>query len=139
MLEAAVWIEENTDSEARIGSLNAGIIGYFSGRTVINLDGVVNEKAYEARRDDRLIEYVHSKEICYLVDLQDALDFAHGSEDGSPGFEVVTTIGKPLYYWGGARLDVLAVVPGVDAASSRCAGTVAGGGHDPAFGGQRRW
>jgi 4-amino-4-deoxy-L-arabinose transferase-like glycosyltransferase len=107
MLEAARWLEENTDSQARIGSLNAGIIGYFSDRTVINLDGVVNEEAYEARRDGRLLEYVLSKEICYLADLQDALAWVPRSDDSSPGFELVTTIGQRLGYFGGGQLDVL--------------------------------
>jgi 4-amino-4-deoxy-L-arabinose transferase-like glycosyltransferase len=107
MLEAARWLEVNTDSQARIGSLNAGIIGYFSDRTVINLDGVVNEEAYEARRDGRLLEYVLSKDICYLVDLQDALAWVPRSDDSSPGFELVTTIGRRLAYFGGGQLDVL--------------------------------
>jgi len=126
MLEAARWLEENVDSEARVGSLNAGIIGYFSGRTVINLDGVVNEEAYEARRDGRLMEYVHSKDICYLVDLQDALAFARDSAGFPPSFELVTTIGKRLYYFGGGQLDVLALAPDADTTPSRCAGVLGG-------------
>lgn len=38
----AVWLKEHTPPHARIGAWNSGIIAYFSERTVINLDGVVN-------------------------------------------------------------------------------------------------
>jgi len=110
-LEAARWLGENTDPEARIGSLNAGIVGYFSGRTVINLDGVVNEEAYEARRDGRLIEYVHAEEITYLADLQDAFTSISRTEDLFSSFQRVTTIGRPVYYFGGGLVDVLERLP----------------------------
>ena len=123
MLEAARWIGENTDSEARVGSLNAGIIGYFSGRTVINLDGVVNEEAYEARRDGRLVEYVHAKEITYLVDLQDTFASISRSEDLFSSFKRVITIGRPVYYFGGGLVDVLERLPDSAAASSESAGS----------------
>lgn len=137
MLEAARWLAENTDPEARVGSFNAGIIGYFSGRTVINLDGVVNKEAYEARRDGRLMDYVQSKGICYLVDLQRALASVFGNEYLSSSFRVVTTVGERLYYFGGGQLDVLERVPDAAGASSRCSEVLSDSPEGPGLTGQR--
>jgi hypothetical protein len=39
---AALWVRDNTAPGAAIGSWDSGIIGYFSDRPVVNLDGVVN-------------------------------------------------------------------------------------------------
>jgi hypothetical protein len=111
MLEAARWLEDNTDPDARIGSFNAGIFGYFSERTVINLDGVVNEDAYRARRDGRTVEYVCAQGIRYLVDLElDSWLSAGCRDDPSLRFELVTTIGRPLFYFRGGQVDVLELV-----------------------------
>ncbi|HZQ05892.1 MAG TPA: glycosyltransferase family 39 protein [Anaerolineae bacterium] len=38
----ALWLKDHTPPDARVGAWNSGIIAYFSERTVINLDGVVN-------------------------------------------------------------------------------------------------
>lgn len=111
MLEAARWLEDNTDRDARIGAFNAGIFGYFSERTVINLDGVVNEDAYKARRDGRTMEYICAHTIRYLVDLE--LDYAVSAQcpdDPSLEFELVTTIGERLFYFRGGQVDVLELV-----------------------------
>ncbi|MCH7698482.1 MAG: glycosyltransferase family 39 protein [Chloroflexi bacterium] len=112
MLEAALWLEANTDEEARIGSYNAGIIGYFSERTVINLDGVVNEHAYRARREGKTVEYVCSNQIDYVVDL--SLKRWESVPCGDPPrarFELLTTIGRRLAYFRGGQVDVLMLVP----------------------------
>lgn len=111
MLEAALWLEANTDEEARIGSFNAGIIGYFSDRTVVNLDGVVNEDAYHARRDGKMVEYVCGKQIDYVVDLN--VDYWDSVPCGDPPrarFELLTTIGRRLSGFGGGQVDVLRLV-----------------------------
>lgn len=38
----AQWVRDNTPSDTVIASWDAGIVGYFSARPVVNLDGVVN-------------------------------------------------------------------------------------------------
>ena len=111
MFEAALWLEANTGEEARIGSYNAGIIGYFSERTVINLDGVVNEDAYRARRAGKTLEYVCGKQIDYVVDL--SLDRWESLPCGEPPearFELLITIGRPLFYFRGGQVNVLMLV-----------------------------
>ncbi|MEY2421573.1 MAG: hypothetical protein QOI95_1640 [Acidimicrobiaceae bacterium] len=47
---AAVWVRENTPSNVVIASWDAGVVGYFSDRPVVNLDGVVNSFEWERAR-----------------------------------------------------------------------------------------
>ena len=63
------WIAENVPSEAWVGAVQTGTIGYFHDRT-INLDGKVNPYAYYARRDDQLVEYILdcTNKIDYIAD-----------------------------------------------------------------------
>jgi hypothetical protein len=70
LLAASRWIKEETPADARVGAFNSGIIGYFSGRTTVNLDGVMNPDALEAIRDRRVAEYMSEREIDYVADFQ---------------------------------------------------------------------
>jgi len=54
--------------DAVIGSFNSGKLGYYSERRVINLDGVVNNRAWVAIREKRLWDYMRREGIDYLVD-----------------------------------------------------------------------
>jgi len=118
MLQAATWIDQNTDDDARIGSFNAGIIGYFSDRTVVNLDGVVNADAYEARRDGRTIEYFCDKELGYLVDFGMArFDTGAACKDPPSHFEFITSVGRASFL--GSSLDVLQVMEDRDGPAGR--------------------
>lgn len=40
--QAGIWITENLPSETVLGSWDAGVVGFFSDQSVVNLDGVVN-------------------------------------------------------------------------------------------------
>jgi hypothetical protein len=44
--EAALWLKAELP-DATLGSWDAGLLGFYSGCTVINLDGLVNSKAYQ--------------------------------------------------------------------------------------------
>jgi len=70
MYEAARWLYDNTDKDVRIGSFNAGIIGYYSDRTVVNLDGVINNEAAAAIRRGQLLQYIREMNIKYIVDFE---------------------------------------------------------------------
>ncbi len=65
---AAQWINNNTPSQTVVGAANAGIMAYYTERTVINLDGVVNAQAFHARLANKLQEYVQQTPIGYLAD-----------------------------------------------------------------------
>ena len=43
--EAGVWIGTTCPPASGLASWDAGVLGYFSHRPVVNLDGVVNSKA----------------------------------------------------------------------------------------------
>ncbi len=66
----ADWINKNLPPEARIGAFQSGIIGYFSQARVINLDGVVNQDAFQAIKDKRMLEYIENSGIQYVMDWQ---------------------------------------------------------------------
>jgi len=65
---AAQWINHNTPLNSLIAAANAGIVGYYAERSVINLDGVVNENAFKARINDQLHRYIYESNIEYLAD-----------------------------------------------------------------------
>lgn len=67
MLLAGEQLSTYVPTGARVGSFNAGIIGYCSPLTVINLDGV-NEEAARAIREDRLGDLLARDGIEWLVD-----------------------------------------------------------------------
>ncbi len=65
----AQWIKTNTPPETRIFQVDgSGVIGYFSERTVINGDGLVNSWDYQrALQQGRLHDFLHSCKVDYLV------------------------------------------------------------------------
>jgi hypothetical protein len=78
LFAAANWIGSSAPDGAVIGSWNAGTLGYLSGRSVVNLDGLVNSwEFYLSGRHD-LCEYWRETGVTYLVDTFEAggeLDF----------------------------------------------------------------
>ncbi|MEM4247140.1 MAG: hypothetical protein QXF14_02350, partial [Candidatus Woesearchaeota archaeon] len=62
------WIRNNTSPDTIIGAFNAGVYGYFSGRKIVNLDGVINDNAYYALKDKRLYSYINEQNISYIID-----------------------------------------------------------------------
>jgi hypothetical protein len=70
---AALWARDNLPSDARLASMNSGIIGYYSGRTTINLDGVVNPAALEAIQGYRLLDFMRENGVDYFLDSDNAL------------------------------------------------------------------
>jgi len=70
-LQLARWIHQNTEKDSILASFNAGEIGYFSERSVINLDGLANSYEYYIeviRGDITLLEYLHANEVRYFAD-----------------------------------------------------------------------
>lgn len=65
---AACWARESTETDAVFAMKDAGNFGYFSRRSVINLDGVVNSLAYqEAIHRRGLNAYFSEMNVDYLV------------------------------------------------------------------------
>ena len=114
-LEAARWIDAHTEPGARVGSFNAGILGYFSNRTVVNLDGVVNADAYRAKLEKRLPEYVRSMRLDYVADLKGALRPIRCGEQHDQPCETVAVVGERLRSFGGGRIHILRTRPAKEA------------------------
>jgi hypothetical protein len=69
-LAAAAWMRAHVPADERVGAWNAGELAYFSGRTMINLDGLVNDHAYyeRIRRGAPEAEYFEQERIEWLAD-----------------------------------------------------------------------
>lgn len=76
---ATVWANENLPEDAIIGSFNSGIHGYFTARRVVNLDGLVNNAAYEAMRRKELWRYIEETGITHIIDYDIYLTYRHRS------------------------------------------------------------
>jgi hypothetical protein len=71
-LAAALYLHENPP-DGRIGAWNAGVIGYYQGGTIINIDGLVNEDIYPFAISNTLPLYLKEKGITYIIDFENML------------------------------------------------------------------
>jgi hypothetical protein len=68
---AALWIAENSPPDTVFASWNSGQLGFFSDRTFINLDGVINNVDYYERvlrGSVPLADYLVENKVDYIVD-----------------------------------------------------------------------
>ncbi len=73
MRDASDWIAQNSPNESELGSFNSGIYAYYSGRRVVNLDGVVNHDAYVAVKNRSVLPYLRRVGIDLLIDYDSAV------------------------------------------------------------------
>ncbi|OGO34730.1 MAG: hypothetical protein A2Z16_11365 [Chloroflexi bacterium RBG_16_54_18] len=69
--DTALWISENFLPDTIFASWNAGQLGYFSNRTFINLDGVINNVDYYRRvlhGPISIADYLAENDVDYVVD-----------------------------------------------------------------------
>ena len=71
--EVAKWIDANLEEDAIVGCFNAGQYGFFSNRSVVNLDGLINHVSYfetvlKSRSPEALAAYMDRIGIDYVVD-----------------------------------------------------------------------
>ncbi len=72
MVEPAQWIHDNTQSSDVIAVHDIGAMGYFSGRSVIDLAGLANPEVIPFIRDEaQIYSFMKSKEAAYFVGLHD--------------------------------------------------------------------
>lgn len=74
LLKMADWTRHETPPDTVLGAFNAGILGYFSDRTVVNLDGVVNDEALAAMRTRELAAYMDRRDVSIVVDVPRQLE-----------------------------------------------------------------
>jgi hypothetical protein len=92
----AQWLREHTPANERAASFNAGIYAFYSRRTVLNLDGVVNSAAYRAVRDRAMVAYLAQNSVAWVMDYDHALRREYApfmGADFSRAFDEVAVIG----------------------------------------------
>jgi hypothetical protein len=97
---AALWIAENSAPETVFAAWNTGQLAFFSNRTFINLDGVINDLDYYERvlrGSLPLADYLSENKVDYIVD--------YDTYDSIPHFPVVRTFpidddsGRSIHIW----------------------------------------
>src|SRR5688572_3478366 len=97
---AALWIAENSPPDTVFASWNAGQLGFFSNRTFINLDGVINNVDYYERvlrGPVALTDYLSENKVDFIVD--------YATYDSIPDFPVVNIFplndetGRSIHIW----------------------------------------
>lgn len=67
--EVALWAQEHLPADAVFATTDAGVFGYFSERTTINLDGLINNYRYrEEVRAGRFAAYLRDRGVQYILD-----------------------------------------------------------------------
>ena len=102
--DVALWMAENSAADTVFASWNAGQLGYFSDRTVINLDGVINSVDYYERvlvGSTSLSDYLIENNVDFVVD--------YDTYDSLPDFPVEHTF--PLHDGSGRSIHIWRVVP----------------------------
>jgi len=74
-LEAGKYLHDHP-VDGKLAAWNAGIVGYYQGGNVINIDGLVNNDVYPYILSNSLPVYLDSRNITYLIDSQSMLDEA---------------------------------------------------------------
>lgn len=68
---AAAWLARCVPADARVGSWNAGVLGYHAVQPVTNLDGLINSHALIPHlRDHTVPEYIRGQNLEYLSDAE---------------------------------------------------------------------
>lgn len=85
MLRGGIYLKEYS-VKGIVGAWNAGIISYFSGRPIVNLDGLVNDDVLPYVKSGRLSDYVAARQIDHVMDfplmLTGMFAKSHGYSDG---------------------------------------------------------
>ena len=98
--DAARWIAENSPPDTVFAAWNAGQLGFFSNRTFINLDGLINDVDYYnrvLRGSVSLTDYLSENKVDYIVD--------YATYSSLPDLPVVHTFplddetGRSIHIW----------------------------------------
>ena len=92
---AAAWIEAELPPRTVLAGWSVGLVGYFSGRRVMNLDGLVNTPDFARTliKGESALKYLDRHGVGYLVYYQ-----APGASLSRPGFpaaELALRLGEP--------------------------------------------
>jgi hypothetical protein len=72
MVQTAHWVRDNTPATARVAAHDIGALGYFGGRPLLDLAGLVSPEVIPFIRDqDRLRQWLNDNHAQYLVTFPD--------------------------------------------------------------------
>lgn len=118
MMQAGLFLKASK-SDATYASFNAGIISYFSGYDVINVDGLANDEVLPFIKNNTLFDYIKSRNINYLIDYEAQLNDRRFRIRGGYLDDRVDKCLKPLQTvdghspnWRGLRLRMFEMVHG---------------------------
>ena len=105
MLNAGKYLSQQ-EIDGQVGSWNAGILGYYQGGSVINLDGLVNNDIYDYATTNRLPVYISDNHIKYILDFENMItENKRRKKGGYDDMEFIARL-KPIkvfgdgnYYW----------------------------------------
>src|SRR6185312_1955804 len=69
LMNAGLWLKDHAPP-GRVGAWNAGILNFFEGGDVVNLDGLTNDDVVPYIMADKLHCYVLEKDIRYVMDFE---------------------------------------------------------------------
>lgn len=108
MLDAAKWLETNLRQDEIASSFNTGIMGFFSQRRVVNLDGIMNASARTALEQRMLSRLMRTSGIRYYVDYEPLMLEMYsaflGLENEPMPMVLVQEIDEPGVAFSGARI-----------------------------------
>jgi hypothetical protein len=81
LYEAGNYLQQHP-FPGKIGSWNAGIISYYEGQHIINLDGLMNDEIYPYAKADNLECYFIKKNINYIADFTAMFNPYHKQRGG---------------------------------------------------------
>ncbi|MCP3913096.1 MAG: hypothetical protein GY713_19340 [Actinomycetia bacterium] len=66
--EAAEWVSDNVPEDAVLSAWDAGVLGYFTDQSVVNLDGVINSYEYlEALETGTTAEFLSARNVTWVI------------------------------------------------------------------------
>jgi hypothetical protein len=72
MMKAGLFLKQHP-APVIYASWNAGIISYFSGLRLVNIDGITNDEVLPYIKSNTLFDYIRSRNIRYLIDYEETL------------------------------------------------------------------
>lgn len=100
MKSAGEYLSKNK-LDGRVGSWNAGIIGYYQGGKVVNLDGLVNNSIHPYIMSGKVKEYLRKENIKYIVDFRNMYESQFPKQGGYMGLtiEPLIVFDSGLTWW----------------------------------------
>jgi hypothetical protein len=100
MLGAARWVAAHVPQVSRVGAWNAGIYSWYSGHTVVNLDGLINDEiAPWIHAGKPMIGYLDHRGIDVVVDYDELVQ-------GLPP-QRIRLLARFQSAWGGKPISVV--------------------------------